>query len=124
MSIPENPQKYVTNWIGRLRNIGLELAILLLIVNSQKSYGFQLLKSIESVLGKDHVPPMATLYALLHRFEKYELVLSELVLEQNQSRARKYYTATKSGTQVLQVMLDEWQRTTAVDRLISGGNKK
>ena len=80
-------------------------------------YGYALLE----VLGNAGIEVDAnTLYPLLRRLEKQELLTSEW--DTSAERPRKYYRTSQRGTESLQIMRDEWDRLdTSLRRLASQG---
>ncbi|MBX3094931.1 MAG: PadR family transcriptional regulator [Cryobacterium sp.] len=77
----------------------------------ESSYGYALL----DFLGDLGMPVDAnTLYPLLRRLEKQELLTSEWNTEE--ARPRKFYRTTAAGTSLAQVLADDWIRLDGVIR--------
>lgn len=71
---------------------------------SRPTYGYALLETLaEAGFAVD----ANTLYPLLRRLEKQELLTSEWNTEE--SRPRKFYQVSPAGQALLQTLLQEWQ---------------
>lgn len=87
-----------------LRRGTLTLAVLSQLRKPQ--YGYSLVQSLEaSGISIDQ----STLYPLLRRLEKQELVTSSW--DTSESRPRKYYVLSEYGTEILQQLKEEWKKT-------------
>lgn len=72
---------------------------------ARPTYGYALLEVLdEAGFSADG----NTLYPLLRRLEKQGLLTSEW--NTDESRPRKFYSATNEGRTVLTALLDEWER--------------
>jgi DNA-binding PadR family transcriptional regulator len=72
---------------------------------SRPTYGYALLETLaEAGFAVD----ANTLYPLLRRLEKQELLTSEWNTEE--SRPRKFYRVSPAGQALLQTLLQEWQQ--------------
>lgn len=94
--------------------------IILSVLSQLKSpqYGYSLVETLEEK-GVSIEP--GTLYPLLRRLEKQELLTSEW--ETSGSKPRKYYVLSKQGKEVYNRLCREWEiMTKNIDTLISGGN--
>lgn len=89
--------------IQELRRGTVVLAALALL--QEPGYGYALLESMEEA-GID--VDANTLYPLLRRLEKQELLTSDWDTEGG--RPRKYYRTSDLGTQVLNTLAGEWTR--------------
>ncbi len=67
-------------------------------------YGYTLVKNLED---KGVKVDTNTLYPLLRRLEKQEILISEWETEGN--KPRKYYKRTKFGDEVYRKLLEQWQ---------------
>lgn len=86
-----------------LRRGTLTLAVLSELRTAQ--YGYSLVQSLESAgISIDQ----STLYPLLRRLEKQELVTSSW--DTTESRPRKYYVLTDYGLEVFNHLKEEWIR--------------
>lgn len=91
--------------------IELKRGTLVLSVLSQlheKEYGYSLVQKLEEK-GVPIEP--GTLYPLLRRLEKQELLSSEW--DTTESRPRKFYVLSEKGTRVLTVLQKEWMDLSA-----------
>lgn len=77
-------------------------------------YGYTLVKNLEE---KGVNVDTNTLYPLLRRLEKQELLISEW--ETDGSKPRKYYKRTEFGNQVYKKLVEQWRTMTeSMNRLI------
>jgi len=74
----------------------------------QPLYGYSL---VESMAAKGMEIDKNTLYPLLRRLEKQELLLSEWNVEE--SRPRRYYVLSDKGKDVLGELSAEWEKLNA-----------
>lgn len=72
-----------------------------------KQYGYSLAQALEE---KGISVDQNTLYPLLRRLEKQELLQSDWILEDN--RPRRYYTLSSDGKAILEQLKQEWQKIT------------
>ncbi|MFY0760985.1 helix-turn-helix transcriptional regulator [Metabacillus dongyingensis] len=87
-----------------LRRGTLTLAVLSQLQTPQ--YGYSLVQLLE----KNNITiDQSTLYPLLRRLEKQELLLSEWEL--TETRPRKYYKLSDFGKEVYEQLKEEWLRT-------------
>lgn len=105
----------VSPYLTELRRGTLMLAVLSQLKTEQ--YGYSLVQALEaSGIAIDQ----STLYPLLRRLEKQELVTS--TWDTTESRPRKYYVLTDLGGQVLDELYREWkQLSTNLHQLLEGG---
>jgi len=100
--------------------IELKRGTLVLSVLSQlgeKEYGYSLVQKLEEK-GVPIEP--GTLYPLLRRLEKQELLTSEW--DTTESRPRKFYVLSEKGSRVFTVLKSEWLGLTAtMDDLLKEG---
>ena len=90
------------NQVLELRRGSIVLAIVgILRVN--KHYGYSLLRALEQY---NFPVDGSTLYPLLRRLEKQEMLSSEW--DTTDKRPRKYYSLTTSGEKLYQSLLSEW----------------
>lgn len=105
--------------VDQLR-LELRRGIVVLAVLSQMettSYGYSL---IQRLAGQGLDIEEGTLYPLLRRLEKQNLLESEW--DTTESRPRKYYRISPQGQQVLAALTAEWFDTVAVMGRILKGN--
>jgi len=86
-----------------LRRGTLTLAVLSQLRSPQ--YGYSLVLSLEK---SGIAIEQSTLYPLLRRLEKQELVTSSW--DTSESRPRKYYVLSENGLEVFQQLKDEWEQ--------------
>lgn len=97
--------KLLSSLITELRRGTLTLAVLSQLRTPQ--YGYSLVQLLEkSGVSIDQ----STLYPLLRRLEKQELVESSW--DTTESRPRKYYVLSEYGIEVLEQLKEEWEKTT------------
>ncbi|MFJ5769299.1 PadR family transcriptional regulator [Psychrobacillus sp. NPDC093180] len=97
--------KLLNSLITELRRGTLTLAVLSQLRTPQ--YGYSLVQLLEkSGVSIDQ----STLYPLLRRLEKQELVESSW--DTTESRPRKYYVLSEYGIEILEQLQDEWEKTT------------
>ncbi|TQR05725.1 PadR family transcriptional regulator [Psychrobacillus soli] len=97
--------KLISSLITELRRGTLTLAVLSQLRTPQ--YGYSLVQLLEkSGVSIDQ----STLYPLLRRLEKQELVESSW--DTTESRPRKYYVLSEYGIEILEQLKDEWEKTT------------
>jgi PadR family transcriptional regulator, regulatory protein PadR len=90
----------------------------ILIVLSQlheREYGYSLLEKLMK-LGVNIEGN--TLYPLMRRLEKQEVLISEW--DTTETRPRKYYYLSEEGKELYQKLLDEWEQTVKEVKSLSG----
>jgi DNA-binding PadR family transcriptional regulator len=97
----EDKRQIVDNLVLELRRGTLVLSVLSQLVAPQ--YGYSLVESLET--KGIHIDP-GTLYPLLRRLEKQELLQSEW--ETSGPKPRKYYILSVLGKEVYQELCNEW----------------
>lgn len=102
MVINENKEELSQNFVFELRRGTLVLAVLSQLEKEQ--YGYDLMKLLEA---KGLTIDQGTLYPLLRRLEKRNLLDSEWRVEE--SRPRRYYKINDFGKDVLLNLQHEWQ---------------
>ena len=97
--------------------IELRRGMLILSVLSQlqdKKYGYSLLQDLQE-LGVSIEP--GTLYPMLRRLQKQEILLSEW--DTNESKPRKYYVLSNEGRDLFEELVSEWEKVKDdIDRLL------
>ncbi|WHY88523.1 PadR family transcriptional regulator [Neobacillus novalis] len=88
-----------------LRRGTLTLAVLSQLRTPQ--YGYSLVQQLENA---GVIIEQSTLYPLLRRLEKQELVSSSW--DTNESRPRKFYVLSDYGIEVYKQLMDEWKKMT------------
>lgn len=105
----------VSSYLTELRRGTLMIAVLSQLKTEQ--YGYSLVQALEA----SGIPiDQSTLYPLLRRLEKQELVTS--TWDTTESRPRKYYVLTDLGGQVLDELYGEWKQLSVnLHQLLEGG---
>ncbi|ATP39882.1 PadR family transcriptional regulator [Solibacillus sp. R5-41] len=100
-----------------LRRGTLTLAVLSQL--SEPQYGYSLVQLLEtSGIAIDQ----STLYPLLRRLEKQELLTSSW--DTTETRPRKYYVRSDYGKQVFEALKVEWEKTSNELALLLKGDEK
>jgi len=97
---------FLSNWSTQLRKGILELSILSAI-RGRQLYGYDIVKKLREIDGL--VISEGTIYPILSRFKREELVKTSLV-ESTEGPARKYYQLTARGEQQLSEMQTYWEK--------------
>jgi PadR family transcriptional regulator PadR len=95
----------IGGWESQLRK-GLLDFVVLALLSRQRTYGLQLLRSLEQCVG--WVVSESTLYPLLQRLLIEELVEAEWI-EGESAHPRKYYALTPLGRRRVRQMARSWQ---------------
>ena len=98
-------EKLLSSLITELRRGTLTLAVLSQLRTPQ--YGYSLVQLLEESSVSIE---QSTLYPLLRRLEKQELVESNW--DTSESRPRKYYVLSEYGIQILEQLKAEWEKST------------
>lgn len=98
-------EKLLSSLITELRRGTLTLAVLSQLRTPQ--YGYSLVQLLEESSVSIE---QSTLYPLLRRLEKQELVESNW--DTTESRPRKYYVLSDYGIQILEQLKAEWEKST------------
>lgn len=83
--------------------------LILSILSHGESYGYKLIKDVETMSGGFLEWTEAMLYPVLHRLEKEGLIQSRWHVAES-GRKRKYYSLTPAGRSAMQEERAEWQR--------------
>ena len=111
------PHQAIERWEVQLRKGVLEFVILLSLAEREQ-YGFELIAGIAGRAAID--VPEGTLYPLLLRLAKDELIASRSAAGEGGAR-RKYYALTCEGRTLLQAMIPLWSTLAAsVTSLLPG----
>lgn len=92
--------------------------LLLCLINSQPTYGYQIIKELERRSNGYFRFKEGTLYPALHRMEKDKLIKGKWQKLPN-GQQRRYYYITKKGQQVLAKKLAMWQDFSTAVRLVT-----
>lgn len=110
-------EEILSSFLVELKRGTLVLSVLSQL--SEKEYGYSLVQKLEEK-GVPIEP--GTLYPLLRRLEKQELLTSEWDTTEN--RPRKFYVLSEKGRRVFTVLRNEWLGLTAtMDELLKEGEK-
>lgn len=99
--------KIIENLTGELKRGTLVLSVLL--STDEPTYGYSLVQALQDQ-GIDI--EQNTLYPLLRRLEKQELLVSSW--DTTESRPRKYYHISDFGQKILVDLSEEWVRTNTI----------
>lgn len=106
----------VESLLSELRRGTLILGVLSQLDESR--YGYALIQSLEE---KGMSIDANTLYPLLRRLEKQELLCSEWNTEE--AKPRKYYKRTEYGDTVYKIMIEQWIKISEGMAGLIGGNE-
>jgi DNA-binding PadR family transcriptional regulator len=98
----DNEDKLLENLFGELKRGTLVISVLLSV--KEPIYGYSLVQNLQAnniKIDKN------TLYPLLRRLEKQNLLSS--FWDTSENRARKYYQISDLGKEVLAKLIDEWK---------------
>jgi len=109
----------LSNWESQVRKGTLDF-IILLCLRKQERYGYEMIKTIKSVTGMNLSE--GTIYPLLNRLKKDELITSRWV-EMETGIPRKYYWITEKGQDTLKEMEKSWAQFAASLSLLSEDKK-
>lgn len=90
----------------------------LAVIKEEDSYGYMIIKKMESILTISE----STLYPILKRLEKDNLVTSYSV--EHNGRLRKYYQITNSGLKKMDEFVSSWIEVEQVFNFIKGVERK
>ncbi len=91
---------FISRWKSQIKK-GLLEYIIMLILKSKSCYGYELISDISRLAGMDIAE--GTIYPLLNRLKKENLVTSEWI-EKEVGIPRKYYQLTDEGIAQLEIM--------------------
>ena len=104
-------------WQSQLRKGVIEYGILLFIRAHKRAYGLEI---IEGLASHGLLITEGTLYPLLSRLTREDLLAPKWETENLSGHPRKYYELTKRGQKVVDIMSEQWgnlSRTfTSLDR--------
>lgn len=107
MSMSKKTQEELDRWSKEVKRGAVTLAILALL-SKRKAYGYEAVKLLDdrmSFLALEQ----GTVYPLLRRLEKRELLKSEWDYE-DPTKPRKYYAITPEGAEALGAMTKTWSK--------------
>lgn len=94
-------------WLSQMRKGYLEMCIMVVLREQQKSYGFALLRDFQNS-GMDLNE--GTLYPLLNRMHKNGWLESSWETPVDGGHPRRFYCLSKTGKNLLPAMLDTFQQ--------------
>ncbi|MGH1336185.1 MAG: PadR family transcriptional regulator [Aureispira sp.] len=97
---------FLSKWKSQVKK-GTLTFIVLSILKDQEFYGYELIEEVKS--HTQIIIAEGTLYPLMNRLKKEDLVTSKWV-EQSSSIPRKYYCLTETGIKTLVQMQDYWKK--------------
>lgn len=97
--------------------------LILSLLSHGKSYGYQIIKNVESLTEGELSWTDAMLYPVLHRMESDGLIQSEWVFQDN-GRKRKYYTITVKGKTERELSKAQWMNVNNALNTLWGTNPK
>jgi len=107
----------LTSLTTELRRGTLTLAVLSQLRTPQ--YGYSLVQLLEkSGISMEQ----STLYPLLRRLEKQELVTSSW--DRSESRPRRYYVLSEYGTEILEQLQTEWEKMSGELAILLKGDEE
>ncbi len=83
-------------------------SIILTLINDRDRYGYEIVNEIKKRTGGDYLMKEATLYAMVQRLEKKEVIAS-YIGDKSHGRKRRYYKITPLGKAYLHEKKVEWQ---------------
>lgn len=89
----------------------------LAVIKEEESYGYMIIKQMESLLPISE----STLYPILKRLEANKLVSSYSV--EHNGRLRKYYQITSNGSEKLNEFVISWKEVESIFTYIKGVSK-
>ncbi len=96
-------------WSKEVRRGALSMLVLSLL-NKKSAYGYELVKKMEEKVSF-LVFEQGTIYPILRRLEKRELLSSNWSYE-DKNKPKKYYSLTPEGERALDMMVRTWSKLT------------
>ena len=109
-------ESLIKNKVKELRKGVLELSVLY-IISAKKRYGYDI---VEVLKNSSLATSEGTIYPLLTRLKNEELISYEWE-ESDKGPPRKYYIITEKGRQLLEMLIEEWEKINTGIRNIIGG---
>lgn len=107
MSMSKKTQEELERWSKEVKRGAVTLAILALL-SKKRAYGYETVKILDEKMSFLALE-QGTVYPLLRRLEKRELLKSEWDY-MDPTKPKKYYTITKEGLMALGAMAKDWSR--------------
>ena len=105
MSMSKKTQEELDRWSKEVKRGAVTLAILALL-SKRRAYGYEAVKLLDEKMSFLALE-QGTVYPLLRRLEKRELLASEWDYDDPQ-KPKKYYAVTDEGLKVLGAMTQTW----------------
>ena len=105
MSMSKKTQEELDRWSKEVKRGAVTLAILALL-SKRRAYGYEAVKLLDEKMSFLALE-QGTVYPLLRRLEKRELLVSEWDYD-DPTKPRKYYTVTQEGLKALAAMTQTW----------------
>jgi len=106
VSLTKKTQDELDRWSKEVKRGAVTLAILALL-SKRKAYGYEAVKLLDQKMSFLALE-QGTVYPLLRRLEKRELLKSEWDYD-DPTKPRKYYTVTDEGLKALGAMTQTWK---------------
>lgn len=112
-----------TKYIQQFKKGSLEMVLLCLIARKE-TYGYEIITNLNQNGGILGDAREGTIYPILYRMEKAELLQSRLVPAAN-GGSRKFYSLTEKGRESLAERIEFWQEyAQCVDRFVALSKKE
>lgn len=98
-------QMDIEKWKSQLRKGLIEFALMNFISQKKRVYGLEI---IEGLAGHGILITEGTLYPLLSRLTKEQVLAPKWETENVSGHPRKYYEVTETGKKVLKLMNEHW----------------
>ena len=105
MSMTKKTQDELDRWSKEVKRGAVTLAILALL-SKRRAYGYEAVKLLDEKMSFLALE-QGTVYPLLRRLEKRELLMSEWDYE-DKTKPKKYYTVTNEGSKAVGEMTQTW----------------
>lgn len=108
-------ENFTVKWISQLKKGTLSFLVLSILKDEREYYGYDLINEIKRKTKIDIAE--GTLYPLMNRLKKENLVISKWV-EQESGIPRKYYNITSVGLITIAEMKNYWDQLNSTIRSI------
>jgi len=105
VSLTKKTQDELDRWSKEVKRGAVTLAILALL-SKRKAYGYEAVKLLDEKMSFLALE-QGTVYPLLRRLEKRELLTAEWDYN-DPTKPKKYYTVTQEGLKALEAMTQTW----------------
>ena len=118
MSISAHKEEF-ERWSREVKKGAASLAILA-VIERRSSYGYDIVKKLEEWNVSFLAFEQGTVYPLLRRLEKRQLLQSNWTMDEP-DKPKKYYSITSEGRAALQLMTETWAKLSEEMTRIIGG---